>query len=322
MNRPASPEIMSHEPQLTVVVCTHNRYEVLPDALASLRQQSMSGRDLEVLVVDNSTDIDQQGQFWGSFYAATNFKLVVERIPGLSRARNIGLRTARAPIVAFMDDDALASQTWCEAIANSFKLHEDAGIVGGPVEPIWHSPRPSWLHRYQEGFLTILDRGSTPRKLEPHEWLAGTNIAFRRKLLEAAGGFNESLGRIGGSLLSNEELAITRKIHEAGYFSYYEPRATVLHRVHVDRLSQQWLRRRVSWQAVSDLLSDPQAMDAEAQWNRLADYFHCLSPEMRGMRGLLLNTPDADLFQKQCQAIQAVIHLFLNSGKDPLEKLE
>jgi glucosyl-dolichyl phosphate glucuronosyltransferase len=311
------------EPQLTVVVCTHNRYDVLRDALGSLQEQTMPSKDLEVLVVDNSTDIAGQREFWRDFDAAANCRLVVEPIPGLSRARNIGMRMARSTIVAFIDDDALASRTWCESIANAFATHEDAGIAGGPVEPIWSTPRPAWLHRHQEGFFTIVDRGTVHRKLEPHEWLAGTNIAFRRTLLEAAGGFNEGLGRIKNSLLSNEELEVTQKIRDAGYFSYYEPRASVLHRVHSDRVSQHWMRRRVAWQAVSDLLSESQQPgNAEAQWNRLADYFYELPAEMRGMRGLLLNTQDPDLFQKQCQAIAAAVHLFLNSGRDPLESAE
>jgi glucosyl-dolichyl phosphate glucuronosyltransferase len=314
-----SSDDSNKELRLTVVVCTHNRYDVLPDALASLREQTLPGDVMELVVVDNSTEIARQDEFWRNFDKAANLRLVLEPVPGLSRARNIGLRMARGSIIAFIDDDALAAETWCEAIVNVFLSHGDAGIAGGPVEPIWSSPRPAWLHPHLEGFFTIVDRGPVQRRLNHGEWLAGTNIAFRRKLLDTCGGFNESLGRMRGVLLSNEELEVTRRIHEAGYFSYYEPLARVLHCVHTDRISQHWLRKRVAWQAVSDLLAADKPADDEAQWNRLADYFYQLPAEMRGMRGLLLNTDKAELFQKQCAALEAAIHILLNSGRDPLE---
>src|SRR2546430_2413965 len=41
-------------PEITAVICTHNRYDVLADAVASLRGQSIDPMDLEILVVDNS----------------------------------------------------------------------------------------------------------------------------------------------------------------------------------------------------------------------------------------------------------------------------
>ena len=310
-------EVIGQAPAITAVICTYNRYDVLSDALGSLEAQSLPPSAVELLIVDNSTDREAQSLYWSSHKLPRNARLIVEEKPGLSRARNVALRAAQAPIIAYMDDDAIASPDWCAAILDTFASLTDAGIVGGPVEPMWPGEPPAWLHKWQRGFLTIVDHGETRRALKDGEWLAGTNIAFRKAALEAGGGFNEALGRIGVSLLSNEELAVAARIKEHGFASYYDPATKVVHRVHSDRAKQQWLRRRVSWQAVSDLLSGTPKFEGERCWQRLADYLRQLPPEMRGVRGLFLDVEDPELFYKQCEALEAVMYLALNDGRDP-----
>lgn len=304
-------------PAIAAVICTHNRYDVLSDALGSLEAQTLAPAALQILIIDNSTDLDGQKLFWSTHELPANARLVFEKTPGLSRARNLGVRESRAPIIAYMDDDAIAMPGWCAAIADTFANFPDAGIVGGPVEPMWPGAPPQWLHKWQRGFLTIVDHGPDRRTLKEGEWLAGTNIAFRKSALEQGGGFNEALGRIGLSLLSNEELALAAKIKALGFSSYYDPNVKVLHRVHGDRATQQWLRRRVCWQAVSDLLTATPKLEGERCWQKLADYLVEVPPEMRGVRGLFLDVPDPDLFYKQCEALEAVMYLALSDGRDP-----
>jgi GT2 family glycosyltransferase len=191
-------------------------------------------------------------------------------------------------------------------------------MVGGPVRPIWPTGEPEWLHPWQRGFFTIVDYGGDERALGTEEWLAGTNIAFRREPLLEAGGFSEALGRTGSVLLSNEELNLTERIRERGLESYYNPSAEVFHRVHADRVNRSWMRRRVAWQAVSDLLAGKNSGDADQHWRRLAKYFLAMPPEMRTVRGLFLDTADPAVFQKQCDALESVLHLALACGDDPL----
>lgn len=305
-------------PQITVVVCTYNRYDVLPDAIASLAIQNLAEDAIELIVVDNSSDKKGQEAFWSDFDAARKPRVLFEPVPGLSRARNRGVREATAPIVAFIDDDAIAAAQWCEALVSTFAGHAEAGIAGGPVRPIWPAAEPKWLHPWQRGFYTIIDHGPDERALVGGEYLAGTNIAFRRDALLEAGGFDESLGRTGAVLLSNEELATTSRLHERGLDSWYNPQAEVLHRVHADRVDPSWLRRRIAWQAVSDILANSAETTADEHWHRISAYLLSLAPEQRGLRGLFLDTADPDLFQQQCAALESAVHLALRHGQDPL----
>lgn len=309
--------VSSHAHEITAVICTHNRYDVLPDAIESLIAQSLRGDAIQIVIVDNSSDIAAQKDYWSTHEVPENAALIVEPVSGLSRARNLALREAHAPVIAYLDDDAIAMSDWCSSIVEAFASLEDAGIVGGPVEPIWPDTAPAWLHKWQRGFLTIVDYGSDLRPLTDGEWLAGTNIAFRTSALIDAGGFNEALGRTGTTLLSNEELAITRKVLDSGLRAYYLPQARVMHRVHGERATQRWLRQRVCWQAVSDLLSGASKPTREQCWRDMAAYLGGLPVEMRGMRGFFLDTPDAETFYSQCRALEALMHLALNEAEDP-----
>jgi glycosyltransferase involved in cell wall biosynthesis len=109
-------------------------------------------------------------------------------------------------------------------------------------------------------YLTVIDLGHELRELSAGEWLAGCNISFDRVSLIAAGGFSTRLGRMGSgsTLLSNEEIEASERVRAMGKLAIYTPKAVVEHVIPPERLTPSWFRRRASWQAVSDLLSEPE----------------------------------------------------------------
>jgi glycosyltransferase involved in cell wall biosynthesis len=121
------------KPELTILVCTHNRAELLSGVLESLGNQSLGRERFEVIVVDNASTDDtpavadrcaKQGKLQARY--------VREPELGLDAARNRGIREARGEIVAFLDDDARARYDWAEAVLDGFSRH-DAPIVGGRI---------------------------------------------------------------------------------------------------------------------------------------------------------------------------------------------
>jgi glucosyl-dolichyl phosphate glucuronosyltransferase len=309
------------KPQVTVVICTFNRYDLLAKAIASTELQDFPDDGYELIIVDNSDDLAGRERFLDGLEITCNHRYLSEARPGLSRARNLGVSAASGEIVAFMDDDAKAEPDWLAHIADTFTHHERAGIAGGPVRPIWTTPRPAWLHPRLESYLTILDRGAATRILKPEEWLAGTNIAFRREALKQAGLFPEHLGRIGRLLLSNEELSVSKKIRELGYDAVYNPKIVVHHRIHAERTSQAWLRRRVFWQAISDLFAEPAAAapvpaDPDADIHRVLDFFDQLEPKNRGVMGLFVDLDDPQLFEEQTESVGALVRFLAGDAGD------
>jgi glucosyl-dolichyl phosphate glucuronosyltransferase len=307
-------------PRITVVICTFNRFELLPDAIASIELQDFPADSYELLIVDNSDDLAAQARFRDGLEIICNHRYLTERQPGLSRARNIGANAAASEIVVFIDDDAKAAPDWLMHITETFSRHERAGITGGPVRPIWTVPRPPWLSPSLEPYLTILDRGADIRVLPPNEWLAGTNIAFRTQLLKEAGLFPENLGRVRQLLLSNEELFVSDKIRELGYDVLYNPEVIVNHRVHAERATHSWLRRRVFWQAISDLFTlstvKTTQADPDADIHRVLDYLTRLAPGERGPMGLFLDLDDPQLFTEQTEALGALVRFIAGDSGD------
>jgi GT2 family glycosyltransferase len=307
-------------PLITVVICTFNRFDLLPDAIASIELQDFPADSFELIVVDNSDDLEAQERFRNGLEITCEHRYLTEARPGLSRARNIGVNAAVSEIVAFMDDDAKATPDWLTHIAATFSQHTRAGITGGPVRPIWTVARPQWLNPWLEPYLTILDRGASIRVLPPNEWLAGTNIAFRTQPLKQVGLFPENLGRIGQLLLSNEELIVSDKLRALGYDVLYNPEIIVHHRVHAERVNQSWLRRRVFWQAISDLFAATTGTtthaDPDTDIHRVLDYLARLAPRDRGTMGLFLDLDDPQLFTEQTEAIAALVRFLAGDSGD------
>src|SRR6516162_11180656 len=75
----------------------------------------------------------------------------------------------------------------------------------------------------------------------------------RRRFLHAARPHGS-----GSTLLSNEELEASERVRAMGKLAIYTPKAVVEHVIPPDRLTPSWFRRRAAWQAVSDLLSEPE----------------------------------------------------------------
>jgi glucosyl-dolichyl phosphate glucuronosyltransferase len=253
------------QPRLSVVVCTYDRYDALPNAVDSLLRQRLEVGCLEVIVVDNSPDQENAARFGTRFAHEPGARYLLEPTPGLSNARNVGVAHARADLVAFVDDDAIAAPDWAAHILRAFEAFGGrAGVVGGRVLPRWISPQPPWLTDDLLGYLSIVDWGGQTRPLRSHEWLVGCNIAFDKQILSSVGGFSRALGRVGAglALLSNEEIEVIEKIQTAGYVPIYCPDALLYHVIDPSRLTRTWFRRRSAWQAISDFMKSPERMTA------------------------------------------------------------
>jgi glycosyltransferase involved in cell wall biosynthesis len=91
-----------HRTRVSVIVPTKNRSQQLREALASIRAVDGNDLQIELIVIDNGSTDD-------SVEVAREFGALVLRnsIPGAAASRNLGLRTATAEFVAFLDDDDL-----------------------------------------------------------------------------------------------------------------------------------------------------------------------------------------------------------------------
>jgi glucosyl-dolichyl phosphate glucuronosyltransferase len=290
--------------EISAVIVTHNRSGYLARTIDSLAHQTLARERYEIVVVDNAST-DNTRQMVESCMSLGNLRYVYQPIIGTARTRNAGWRNARSPYVAYLDDDALAAPDWLEKILAAFELFgPQAGVLGGPIDPLWEAPQPSWLSDQMLGCFSVYHWSEVPAVLTPDQWLSSCNIAYPRQVLEETGGFREDLGRRGNSLMANEEPDLSRRIEARGYQSVYHPDVQVRHHVMSSKLNKPWFRRYSYSQGQSTALMESpgnQPLPRGERLSRAGRKAVWVLPRL----GLAVVTPnEAARFRRQCQVLE------------------
>jgi succinoglycan biosynthesis protein ExoM len=237
---------------LRVAVCTNRDPSAVAESLAALRAQV--GREALILVTSGLSGADR-----AAHEAAFDGAVLAEPRPGLSRARNRALAWAAesgADALAFVDDDAVVAPGWWEALGRGWDEAPAAvACIGGPIRPRYSVEPPAWFSDGIAHTLTLLDRGSEVRDLDPdREAVYGANVSFRVEPLRQAGGFDPALGHAGGRVFFAEEDEAQRALRRLGYRVRYVPDAAVEHVIAPERLTRaSFVSRRFAFGAALGL---------------------------------------------------------------------
>jgi glucosyl-dolichyl phosphate glucuronosyltransferase len=235
--------------RLSAVVCTHDR----PDDLRRCLEAFAALEDrVELIVVDSASGPPCDALVAAARSSVADVTYLREDVPGLSRARNRGLRHASGEIVAFVDDDAAPRPDWARKIVEPFDAGPHVGCVGGACHAFFPDcERPRWLSDRLLQFAGVTRFRTARDARSSAEWPFGANVAFRRDVLTAAGGFPEHLGRTGTALLSGEESAAIAAVRDAGWRVVLHPDAAVDHAVPEARCDSRYYWRRLWWAGVT-----------------------------------------------------------------------
>jgi len=157
-----------NEAKISVVVPTRNRANLLKRCLKSLKNQDY--RNFEVIVIDDGSK-DGTKKIAKQFEKELDLKYVFQENKGSAASRNLGIKKAKGRIVAFIDDDCLASKKWLEMINRTLVKVE--GVEGKTVSDNGITPFSHYIKNIRGGQYPTC------------------NIAYRKKALEKVGGLDE-----------------------------------------------------------------------------------------------------------------------------------
>jgi glycosyltransferase involved in cell wall biosynthesis len=238
--------------KFSVVICSYNRVKLLTDALHSVFSQTLDKAHYEIIVVDNNSTDNTRAVVEEFCRRSSNVRYFFEPQQGLSYARNRGWREARGEYVAYIDDDARAGEKWLKTALALLENTRPAPLcLGGPILPFYSTTKPIWFKD------EIRTWGDSPRYLRPGESFSGSNMTWRKEILETLGGFDVRSGVRGDYLSVGEETALFKKIwhtFEQPHF-YYSPELVVHHWVSPAKMTVSYQLKR--------------AFAAGQSWNRL-----------------------------------------------------
>lgn len=255
-------------PSVTVVICAYStfRWSQIVSAVESVRRQTVRPTQC-VLVIDHNPELLER--------AKRLFTDVIV-IPnaegrGLSGGRNSGVRAAASEVVAFLDDDAEADETW---LARLLEPYSDAAVIGtgGSALARWPQSRPSWFPAEFDWVVGCSYRG-LPEQVTPVRNPIGANMSFRSEAFGLGGGFDQGIGRLGKLPLGCEETVFSIRVrHRAPQHKVvYVPDARVWHAVSPDRITIGYFVRRcvaegISKAAVASYVGQTKALESERQY--------------------------------------------------------
>jgi GT2 family glycosyltransferase len=242
--------------RVSIVIPTKNRLAVLRNTVRALAEQTLGEHEAEIVVVDNgSTDGTLEWLEQCRARVPMPLEVLSEPVPGVSAARNAGVRRARHDHILFLNDDTAPADEWL--VAGHAKAHQLAGgreiaVLGRityPPEQLLN-PFMKWINDGAQFDYKRLDRGEAPRA--PHFYTA--HISFPRDPFERADGMD------GRMQFGFEDAALGYRMEQQGVPIHYQPELVVNHDHPIDLRA--WSRRaatmgRAGWQVNALYPTDP-----------------------------------------------------------------
>ncbi len=240
------------DPNLTILICTHNRAALLARTLDYLNAATFpAGITSRILVVANACQDDTLAtlkRYQGKMKVPLEF--LAEPRPGKSYALNTGLSAVEKGIVAFVDDDHRVDPNYPLAVAEAFRQFPEASLVCGRILPDWTGEEPAWVHH--ETFFPIYPL-PVPRYEQGKQgcWIdlqgplpGGGNLAIRKEVFASLGGFSVELGPKGHDLGGSEDSEFVLRALQAGFKLRYAPAMVQYHYVDLERLKLGYLLKK------------------------------------------------------------------------------
>ena len=169
---------------VSVVIPTHNRSELIKNAVSSVLSQTY--KNIELIIVDDAST-DKTEEVVKSLDQSKIRYIKNEEAKGGNYARNLGISSSKGKYVAFLDDD----DEWMpEKVADQVALFEEdqsIGLVYTGAEIIYTSKNYKYIRQPKH-------RGDLSKEILMRNYIGTTSsVMVKRSLLEKVGGFDNDM---------------------------------------------------------------------------------------------------------------------------------
>jgi GT2 family glycosyltransferase len=230
-------------PQISVVVPTRDRPAALARCLAALGRTTLDPDQLEIVVVGDGDDVAPPAE---GAAGAVPVRWLGGPHRGPAAARNLGARAARAPVVAFTDDDCAPAPGWAERMLRAVEARPDTLVGGWMRNGLPDNPWSSASHHVLEVFVDLYNARPGSPGFAPT-----SALAMRREVFTAIGGLDESF-----PTAAAEDRELCDRAAAAGFPIVLERGAVVDHHHELDlrgflRQSAAYGRGELTYEAVT-----------------------------------------------------------------------
>jgi GT2 family glycosyltransferase len=229
----------SAQQDVTIVIPTHSdqRWASLIRTIASARAQRHAPAEV-VVVVDHNPALFARVQ--RSLEGVTALHNVYAR--GASGTRNTGAFHAGTSLIAFLDDDTVASPDWLGHLMVPFADPTVIG-AGGGITPAWSAAQPRWMP--DELLWTVgVSYAGMPTTTAPIRNVWSASMMVRRNAFTSVRGFRDGFGKLGDQNRPEDTELCLRLSAATGGRWMYVPDAVIDHEVPAGRTTFRFLLRR------------------------------------------------------------------------------
>ena len=221
---------------ISIVVCTYSRVDMLGQALESLLiQETRDQFDFEIVVIDNaSADGTQDAIEKFQQSPAIPIRFASQDGKGIGDARNKGVEVAAGKWIVFFDDDQKAEQDWLFHLFD-FAHKNNVSCVGGPRSLQISDEILLQLGPIARGLLGENTFQETPSKCTDSYIPTCGNLMIEKSVFEKVGMFDTTM------YFGGEDSDIVERIRDAGYEVWTTPNALVHHIIQPYRVNTSYL---------------------------------------------------------------------------------
>lgn len=248
--------------KISFVIPVYGQLRLTEKCIESLRR-TVLGIDYELIIVDDASD--EETQIGLERLRDERVQIIRnDRNSGFARSNNVGAAAARGEILFLLNNDLELTPGWIEPMLQAFRHIKRLGIVGN-VQLEASSRQIDHSGFYVDWTGELKHKRTENRSVfgvpaySRFNFVTGACCAVKRKLFQAAGGFDEAFEN------GCEDVDICFRIRQLGYQHFVANRSVVLHHVSATRETGN-AREEKNFRLLQRRWSKQIARDAALNW--------------------------------------------------------